>query len=137
MRDRTRFPRAWLLAAAAFAAASTACATGRAQIQFPAAPKLSAANLFVQQCGTCHSLNPADPPRQGPLLAGVYGRKPGSVPGFHYSPGYAKANFVWDAEHLDTYLTDPKSVIADSIMLYRQKNPDIRKAIIAFLKDQK
>ncbi len=91
----------------------------------------------MQQCGTCHSLNPADPPRQGPLLAGVYGRKPGSVAGFQYSPGYAKADFVWDDAHLDPYLTNPQAIISDSFMLYRQRNSDVRKAIIAFLKDQK
>jgi cytochrome c len=56
---------------------------------------------------------------------------------FHYSPGYAKADFIWDEEHLDTYLADPQSVIPDAIMLYRQKSAAVRKAIISFLKEQK
>ena len=101
-----------------------------------ATSKLTSVELFTQQCGTCHSVNPADPPRQGPLLAGVYGRKPGSVAGFRYSAGYAKADFVWDDAHLDSYLTNPQAIIADSIMLYKQRNAEIRKAIIGFLKDQ-
>jgi cytochrome c len=100
-------------------------------------PKLTGAELFVQQCGTCHTLSLADLPRQGPCLAGIYGRKPGSVVGFHYSPGYTKADFVWDDAHLDTYLTNPQAIISDSNMLYKQSNSDIRKAIIAFLKDHK
>ena len=78
-----------------------------------------------------------DPPRQGPPRAGVFGRKPGSVVGFHYSPGYAAADFVWDEAHLDLYLTDPQAVIPDAIMLYKQKNADVRKAIITFLKGQR
>jgi cytochrome c len=103
----------------------------------PTAGAMTGADLFKQQCATCHSLSASDPPRQGPLLAGVYGRKPGSVASFHYSPGYDKADFVWDERHLDLYLSNPQAVIADSVMLYKQKNADTRKAIIAFLKEQK
>ena len=71
------------------------------------------------------------------MLAGVYGRKPGSLAGFHYSPGYAEVDFVWDEEHLDTYLADPQALIPGAIMLYKQKNAAVRKAIISFLKEQK
>ena len=67
----------------------------------------AAPSLFAQQCATCHSLSPADAPRQGPALAGIYGRKPGSVAGFHYSPGYGEADFVWDEAHLDYLLGRP------------------------------
>ncbi len=108
-----------------------------AQMPLPTAAKPTGADLFKQQCATCHSLNPSDPPRQGPYLAGIFGRKPGSVVGFRYSPGYASTDFVWDEAHLDLYLTDPQAVIPGAIMLYKQKNADVRKAIIAFLKDQK
>ena len=57
--------------------------------------------------------------------------------GFHYSPGYAKVDFIWDEAHLDTYLTDPQAVIPDTMMLYKQKNAAVRKAIISFLKEHK
>jgi len=70
-------------------------------------------------------------------LTGIFGRKAGSVAGFNYSPGYGKADFVWDEPHLDSYLTDPQAVIPGAVMLYKQKNADVRKAIIAFLKEQK
>jgi cytochrome c len=136
MRCRRFFPYAWLLAIGVFITASAQ--RSHAQMPVPTtASKLTGAELFTQQCGTCHSLNPADPPRQGPLLAGVYGRKPGSIAGFRYSAGYTKADFVWDDAYLDPYLTNPQAIIPDSIMLYKQRNTDIRKAIIAFLKDQK
>lgn len=136
MRDRRSFPFARLMTLAGVSAAAGTMSL-HAQLPLPTAAKPTGADLFMQQCATCHSLNPADPPRQGPLLAGVYGRKPGSVAGFHYSPGYAKADFVWDDAHLDPYLTNPQAIIPDSIMLYKQRNSDIREAIIAFLKDQK
>jgi len=133
MRLRTGFACARLVALAVSVAAP---AIGYAQVPLPATPKLKGADLFNQQCGTCHSLNPADPPRQGPSLAGVYGRKPGSISGFHYSAGYAAADFVWDETHLDPYLSDPQTVIAGSVMLYRQKDAGIRQEIIAFLKER-
>ncbi len=95
------------------------------------------AALFTQQCGACHSLNPAET-RQGPTLAGVYGRKPGSVPGFQYSPGFTKVDFpAWDDAHLDAYLANPQAVIPGAIMPYRQGKAPVRQAIIGYLKEQK
>jgi cytochrome c len=135
MRDRGGFPRAPLVALATFTAAGGASV--HAQMPLPSAAKPSGAELFAQQCAICHSLSPADVPRQGPALAGIYGRKAGSVVGFNYSPGYGEADFVWDVAHLDSYLTDPQAVIPGAVMLYKQKNADVRKAIIAFLKEQK
>jgi cytochrome c len=135
MRDWIRLPFACLMTLATLTAVGTL--SMHAQMPLPTAAKPTGADLFTQQCATCHSLNPSDPPRQGPHLAGVFGRKPGSVPGFHYSPGYAAADFVWDEAHLDPYLIDPQAIIPGAIMLYKQKNTDVRKAIIAFLKEQK
>ena len=134
MRDRKDLPGSCL---AAFVALAAGAGVGHAQVPLATAARPTGADLFNQQCATCHSLNPADPPRQGPLLTGVYGRKPGSVASFHYSPGYAKADFIWDEAHLDPYLTNPQAVIPDTMMLYKQKNVDVRKAIISFLKEHK
>jgi cytochrome c len=134
MRDRKDFPGSCLVALVAVTAAGVGA--GRAQTPLPIAPTPTGASLFNQQCAACHSLNPADPPRQGPSLAGVYGRKPGSVAGFQYSPGYANANFIWDEAHLDPYLADPQAVIPDALMLYKQNNAGVRKAIISFLKER-
>lgn len=94
------------------------------------------ATLFRNQCAICHSLNPADPPRQGPLLKGVVGRQPGIVREYKYTPGYTGASWVWDDAHLDEYLTNPQAMIPGSTMVYRQANPDIRRRIIAYLKEQ-
>lgn len=99
--------------------------------------KPAPASLFRTQCGTCHVLNPADGARQGPPLAGVVGRRPGAVPGFRYSPGYAQADFTWDAARLDAYLANPQAVIPGSVMAYRQANPDTRAAIIGYLAEQR
>lgn len=110
------------------------CAPAWSQGDSAAAP--DGAALFQKQCGACHALDPSAPPRQGPMLAGVYGRKPGTVPGFHYSPGFANVEFVWDEPHLDAYLTNPQAVIPGAIMPYRQSKAPVRHAIIAYLKEQ-
>lgn len=95
------------------------------------------AALFKQQCSACHSLTPGEA-RQGPNLAGVYGRKPGSVPGYAYSPGFAKVDFAaWDDSHLDAYLTNPQAVIPGAVMPYSQRKAPVRQAIIEYLKEQK
>ena len=94
------------------------------------------AALFKQQCSACHTLSASGEQRQGPTLAGVYGRKPGTVPGYHYSPGFSNVDFVWDDAHLDKYLANPQSVIPGAIMPYRQSKQAVRQAIIDYLKEQ-
>ncbi len=100
----------------------------------PAAPTPQA--LFLSQCGTCHTLSADEPVRQGPPLGGVFGRKAGSVAGFKYSAGFSNADFTWDAERLDAWLTRPQDVIPGAVMVYRQANPAIRHSIIDWLKEQ-
>jgi cytochrome c len=96
----------------------------------------SGADLFANQCGTCHTLSAKDAMLQGPNLGDVYGRRVGAVAGFAYSPDFTKAGFVWDGPHLDAYLTNPAAVLADSYMAYQQPDPAIRAQIIAYLKAQ-
>jgi cytochrome c len=126
-------PRLLLAAALGVGAtiAGPACAQSAAQSAAP-----DGAALFKQQCSACHALDPNAPPHQGPLLLGVYGRKAGTVPGFHYSEGFANADFAWDDAHLNAYLTNPQSVIPGAIMPYRQAKAPVRQAIIAYLKEQ-
>jgi cytochrome c len=120
------------------AATGTACAAPAwAQFQVPTLPPPDPATLLANQCGVCHSLDPSDPARQGPLLKGVFDRKAGSLPGFKYSPGFATAGFIWDEQHLDRWLSNPQALIPGAMMLYKQPDPKIRLAIIEYLKEQR
>jgi cytochrome c len=118
---------------------ATAPATAaRAQMTLPddsSAPP-DGATLFLNQCGTCHTVEHGAAPRQGPNLAGVVGRRAGSLPGFAYSQGFAKADWTWDGAHLDRWLTNPQAMIPSAVMLYRQADDSVRKTIIDWLKDQ-
>lgn len=108
----------------------------QAQMAVPAAEPPDGATLFRRQCATCHALVP-NQVRQGPNLAGVYGRRAGTVPDYKYSAGFAAADWEWDEAHLDPYLTNPQAVIPGGVMGYRQANAGTRAAIIAYLKEQR
>ena len=62
--------------------------------------------VFMTNCAACHSITP-DEHRNGPSLAGVFGRTAGSLQGFDYSSTLAKEDFVWNDATLFEYLTVP------------------------------
>ena len=126
--------RARLASGAGCCGALLAATTAAAQMPLPEKKPADGATLFKQQCATCHTVDPAEPIRQGPPLAKVLGRPAGKLDGFHYSPGLAKADFVWDEARLDAWLTNPQAMIPDAFMAYRQAKPETRAAIIAYLK---
>lgn len=49
-------------------------------------------------CVACHTLSPDEGNRAGPSLAGIFGRKIGSLPGYHYSEALKHMNIVWTPE---------------------------------------
>src|SRR5258705_9118420 len=91
--------------------------------------------LMVQQCATCHFTKLSEPVRQGPSLFRIVGRPAGKVDGFHYSAGFAKADFAWDDARLDAWLANPQAIIPGAIVAYRQPKAETRAAIIAYLKE--
>jgi len=106
-----------------------------AQMPLPAPRPPDGAALFKQQCATCHTDNLTDPVRQGPSLFGIVGRRAGTAEGFHYSADFAKADFVWDEARLDAWMTNPQAMIPSAVMAYRQPRPEIRAAVIGYLKE--
>jgi len=124
-----------LATGAASSSVLLAATMAAAQMPLPAAKPPDGATLFKQQCATCHTTNTSDPVRQGPTLFKIVGRPAGKADGFHYSPGFAKADFVWDDARLDAYLANPQATVPGSIMAYRQPKAETRAAIIAYLKE--
>jgi cytochrome c len=106
-----------------------------AQIPLPAPKPPDGPTLFKQQCATCHTTNLTDAVRQGPSLFNIIGRRAGTVEGFHYSAGFAKADFVWDEARIDAWISNPQEIIPGAVMAYRQAKPEVRAAIIAYLKE--
>jgi cytochrome c len=87
---------------------------------------------FEKRCGGCHAL---DRDKEGPRLAGVVGRKAGTISTFPYSDALKKSAVIWNESVLDKWLTDPENVIPESDMAFRLDKPAERAAIIAFLKE--
>ena len=51
-------------------------------------------------CVACHTLSADGGNRAGPSLAGLYGRKIGTAPGYDFSPALRQLDIVWSAETL-------------------------------------
>jgi cytochrome c len=49
-------------------------------------------------CVACHTLSPDEGNKAGPSLAGIFGRKIGSLPGYRYSEALKHMNIVWTPE---------------------------------------
>jgi cytochrome c len=90
-------------------------------------------SVFKAQCSICHSVAPGRT-LTGPSLAGIIGRKAGSIAGFHYSAANQASGIVWSAATLDPYLANPKQVIPGTTMTYPGlKDAKQRADLIAYL----
>jgi cytochrome c len=127
--------RAAVVIGLGFCSAVSIVGAASGQMPLPTAKPPDGAVLFKQQCATCHATNASDPPRQGPTLFNIVGRKAGTAEGFHYSAGFANAKFQWDEQKLDEWLVNPQAMIPGAVMPYRQAKPELRMAIVGYLKE--
>lgn len=86
-------------------------------------------------CAACHSLRP-DHNMTGPSLAGIWGRKAGSLASFErYSPALKSSGVVWEAKSLDAWLKNPADFIPHNRMTFVGINVESARAdLLAFLK---
>jgi cytochrome c len=84
-------------------------------------------------CAPCHSIKPGEN-RVGPSLAGVFGRKSGTAPGYNYSSAMKGLNVAWDETNLDAYLQGPGKFVRGTRMVYAVPNEKDRQDVIAYLK---
>ena len=91
---------------------------------------------LAKACLTCHSFDASGTAKPtGPNLYGVFGHKAGAAPEFTYSDGMKAAGITWDAKTLDTWIKDPKGMIAGTKMTFPGiKDDKDRTDLIAYLK---
>lgn len=92
--------------------------------------------LFLQ-CVACHDLKPGGPPKTGPHLQGILGRKAGSVTGLAVSPQLRDSGISWTAEMLDRWLEKPSNVVPGTLMAFAGvARPEDRASLIAYLQQE-
>ncbi len=69
------------------------------------------------RCMVCHS-TVAGKNGLGPSLAGVMGRKAGTVPGYTYSPAMKGGAIVWTPATVDKYVTNPRATVPGTKMIF-------------------
>lgn len=86
------------------------------------------------KCAMCHSLQPGKA-AVGPSLAGVIGRKAGSMPGYKYSKAMASSGLTWTPETVSRYITNPRAMVPGGKMMFAgMPRPDDRANLIAYLR---
>jgi cytochrome c len=87
--------------------------------------------LFEKRCSGCHAL---DRDKEGPRLAGVYGRPAASLNAFPYSEALRQSKLTWNAETLDRWLADAEKLVPGTEMAIRLDKAEERRDIIEYLK---
>jgi cytochrome c len=91
--------------------------------------------VFQKRCAVCHSILP-EVHKEGPSLAGIYGRRAGTVPFFAGYQGLKGATIVWEQQSLDSWLLDPRGFLGgrDTRMSFRLEDDSERADVIVYMK---
>jgi cytochrome c len=63
-------------------------------------------SVFKTECSECHAVKEGRN-KKGPSLFNIVGRKAGSISDYSYSDALKQAQWVWTAEKLHSYLSQP------------------------------
>lgn len=93
------------------------------------------AKLYTK-CARCHSLSADGPKRSGPHFAGLFGRKVGSVEGYHYSRALKGKDFVWNDKTLFELFDKGPDIMLPGTKMPAQRVPDTTQLeqLIAYLR---
>ncbi|MBR0776583.1 c-type cytochrome [Bradyrhizobium diazoefficiens] len=86
-------------------------------------------------CVACHTLSEKELPRAGPTLAGLYGRKIASLPGYRFSEPLRKLDIVWTPETVARLFEVGPNAYTPGTKMPEQRigSADDRKALTDFI----
>lgn len=86
-------------------------------------------------CIACHALTPDDGNKAGPSLAGIFGRKIATLPGYRYSDALTKMDIVWTPETVAKMFEVGPAAYTPGTKMPEQTigSADDRKALVDFL----
>jgi len=92
------------------------------------------AEMF-RSCIACHTLSEKDGVRAGPTLAGIFGRRIASLPGYNFSEALKKMNIVWSPETVAKLFEVGPAAYTPGTKMPEQRinSPEDRKALTDFL----
>jgi cytochrome c len=86
-------------------------------------------------CVACHTLSPDEGNKAGPSLAGIFGRKIASLPGYRYSDALKHMSIVWTPETVAKMFEIGPMVFTPGTKMPEQKigSAEDREALVEFL----
>lgn len=85
-------------------------------------------------CIACHTLKPDAGPRAGPTLAGIFGRRIASLPGYDFSPALKELDIVWTPETISKlFEIGPAAYTPGTKMPEQRVGVEDRAALVKFL----
>src|SRR5712691_733199 len=86
-------------------------------------------------CVACHTLNAGDGVRAGPTLAGIFGRKIATLPGYNFSPALKTLDIIWTPETVSKLFELGPAAFTPGTKMPEQRlgAPEDRAALVNFL----
>lgn len=85
-------------------------------------------------CVACHTLKAGDGPRAGPTLAGIFGRRIATLPGYNFSPALKKLDIIWSPETVSKlFEIGPAAYTPGTKMPEQRVGAQDRAALVKFL----
>ena len=90
---------------------------------------------IYRACVACHTLKSDEGNRAGPTLAGIFGRRIATLPGYNFSPALKNLNIVWSPETVSKLFEIGPAAYTPGTKMPEQTigSPEDRNALIDFL----